>query len=65
MAIVNDEYNAINAASIVALARPMDPQAPYLLATSAGCPQITLWFETTDARDTFYKQLVEAMQKGA
>ncbi len=63
--IVSDDYNAINAASVVAVNRPMDALAKYLLITSAGCPQITVWFEKIDGRDTFYKELIDAMQKDA
>lgn len=61
--IVSDDFNLVNASSIVAVNRPMDDRALYLLITSTGCPQITLWFQKVDQRDVFYKELLEAMGK--
>lgn len=61
--IVSDDHNIVNTSSVVAVYRPTDDLATYLLVTAAGCPQVTCWFQSIDARDTYYKELLEGMTK--
>ena len=58
---IAEEYNAVNAAEIAVLTKPANDEVLYLVVSVAGCADRTLWFSTLDARNKFYKKLVDAM----
>ena len=62
MAVVNDDFNAINPVMVSGVLKPMLDTSRYLTVFANGLP-MTLWFDTADARDSFYKTLVDAIGK--
>ncbi len=63
MAIVYDDYNAVDAVKVSTVTKPIAGTSWYLTVVSVSGP-VTLWFADEGSRDDFYKRLIEAMEKG-
>lgn len=60
MGIVSDDYNAVDATRVSAVLKP-DQVENWSLSLVVDGVTLQLRFTSTDARDSFYKQLVSAM----
>ena len=61
MAVVSDDWNAVNAATVSSVTKPDLDTVLYLVIYAENCPPVTVWFPDTAARDDFFKKLIEAM----
>lgn len=60
MPVISDDLNAVDSTKVGCLCKPEFPHLWYLNAIVEGAA-VTWRFPSTDARDEFYKKLVEAM----
>lgn len=61
MAIINDDYNAVNSADVAILTKPDVAELWRLDLWLKSGTAMSCKFDSTDSRDGFYKKLVEAM----
>jgi len=65
MIVVYDDWHVIDAGSVACLQKPCVEDATYgiLKLTLKSGVTVVLKFESIDARDSCFKQLIDAMQK--
>jgi len=61
MALITDDYNAVESTQVAVVCRP--DAALWLTLTMVSGHGLMLYFASIDARDTFWKLLVDAMSK--
>jgi hypothetical protein len=61
--LVSDDYHAIQSSAVECVTKPSDPSAWDLTVWLVCGLALTLWFDTSDTRDEFYKRLVDAMSQ--
>ena len=60
--VVSDDFHAVQASMVSSVMKPALETVLYLIVFADG-QATTLWFDTLDARDSFFKLLVDAMGK--
>jgi len=61
MALVSDDYHAVQSASVVSVEKP-DAETLWSLSLATSGGDVQLRFESLGARDDFFKKLVNAME---
>ncbi len=61
MAIINDDFNAVESTQVAAVKKPDVPELWRLDLWLLSGVAMSCSFASTDARDGFYKTLVDAM----
>ncbi len=61
MAIVSDDWHAVNTDTVSSVTKPDSDTVLYLVIYADGCPPVTFWFADVASRDDFYKKIVDGM----